>query len=346
MKRALVISGGGSKGAFAVGVLKQLKIVFPQLDFDFYVGTSAGSLVVTLASLNEIDTLEKIYTTTSNEDLFIEGNIVDKLNDTSLFDVLPAWNLIQQNYPDTSYNQLQASGKKVFLTTVCLQTNELNVFTNDASSIETKDYKVVQTINANHYRRALLASCCEPVFMQPIMVGRDVPGAVNPNDQFVDGGVMKYVGIQMAIDAGATEIFAILLSPDKSTVQQTQYGNLLEILGKTVDILTSDVGKNDIAITDQYTSALKYIDDVKTKMRAAGVDDTTINNYFTLPYKNIFQDKSPIKIFKIRPDNFLGGGPGGLTFDPGEMQAMLVKGQTAFNEFAANLPPEEITWMV
>ncbi len=30
MKRALVISGGGSKGAFAVGVLKQLFNVFPQ----------------------------------------------------------------------------------------------------------------------------------------------------------------------------------------------------------------------------------------------------------------------------------------------------------------------------
>ena len=50
MKRALVISGGGSKGAFAVGVLKQLFATYPNLDFDIYVGTSAGSLVVTLAA--------------------------------------------------------------------------------------------------------------------------------------------------------------------------------------------------------------------------------------------------------------------------------------------------------
>lgn len=346
MKRALVISGGGSKGAFAVGVLKQLKAIFPQLGFDIFVGTSAGSLVATLASLNELDTLERIYTTTSNNDLFIEGNIVDKLSDTSLFDVLPAWNLIQQNYTDASYDQLQASGRKVFLTTVCLQTNELNVFTNDASAIATNDYKVVQTINANHYRRALLASCCEPIFMQPIMIGRDVPGAANPDYQYVDGGVMKYVGIQMAIDAGATEIFTILLSPDKSTVESQHYDNLLGILGKTVDILTTDVGKTDIAITDQYAQALLYIDNVKAKMKAAGIDEGTINNYFTLPGTNIFQDRSPIKIFKIRPDDFLGGGPGGLTFAPTEMQGMFTKGQTAFNKFASNLQPGDVTWMV
>lgn len=344
MKRALVISGGGSKGAFAVGVLKQLFTVFPNLDFDIYVGSSAGSLVVSLAALNQMDTLNNIYSTVSNNDLFIEGNIIDKLGDTSLFDVTPAWNLINNKYPDAAYNQLKASGKKVFLTTVCLQTNELNVFTNDATSIQASDYKVVQTLDANHYRRALLASCCEPVFMQPIQIGRNVSGAANPDFQYVDGGVLKYVGIEMAIDAGATEIFAILLSPDKSTVVKNQFTNLMGILGETVDILTSDVGKTDVAITDQYAAALKYIDDVKSKMKANGVADNDINNYFTLPGTNIFQNKVPIKIFKIRPEDFLGGGPGGLTFDPTEMQGMMAKGATAFSNFATNLPAGDVTW--
>ncbi|MBS1730892.1 MAG: patatin-like phospholipase family protein [Bacteroidetes bacterium] len=345
MKRALVISGGGSKGAFAVGVLKQLFHIFPNLDFDIFVGSSAGSLVVSLAALNQMDTLSEIYSTISNDNLFIEGNIVDKLGDTSLFDVTPAWNLIQNKYPDQAYDQLQASGKKVFLTTVCLQTNELNVFTNDALSIKPGNYKVVQTLDANHYRRALLASCCEPVFMQPIQIARNVAGAAHPEYQYVDGGVLKYVGIEMAIDAGATEIFTILLSPDKSTLVKDQFTNLMSILGETVDILTSSVGKTDVAITDQYAAALKYIDDVKTKMKMAGIDENDIKNYFTLPTANIFQDKEPIKIFKIRPDDYLGGGPGGLTFDPSEMQGMMAKGITAFNQFAANLPSGDVTWV-
>ncbi|MGN6532767.1 MAG: patatin-like phospholipase family protein [Ginsengibacter sp.] len=343
MKRALVISGGGSKGAFAVGVLKKMQETYPNLNFDIYVGTSAGSLIVSLASLNKIDQLVTIYTSISNADLFIEGNIVDKLNDTSLYDVTPAWNLIQKNYPDANYAQLLASGKKVFITAVCLQTEQLNVFTNDGSSISPTGYTVVQTINANHYRRAVLGSSCEPVFMPPIQIGRDVPGAANPNYQYVDGGVLKYIGVQMAIDAGATEIFAILLSPEIQGIQQTTFENLIEILGETVDILTTDVGNTDVAITDQYASALQYIAEVKTQMRAAGVPGATIDKYFTVAGSNIFQNKEPIKIFKIRPKEPLAGGPGGLIFDPNEMKQMMAKGEMAFSEFVSSLPPGTIS---
>lgn len=344
MKRALVISGGGSKGAFAIGVLKELFITYPQLDFDIYVGTSAGSLVVSLASLKKMDILERIYTTISNKDLFIRGNIVDRLGDTSLFDVSPAWKMIQNNYPDSNYDQLISSGKKVFLTTVCLQTNELNIFTNDARSINTNNYKVVQTINANHFRRAMLASSCEPVFMPPIQVGRDVPGAANPDFQYVDGGVVEYAAVQTAIDAGANEIFVILLSPDDQGKVKPQFTNLLSILGETVDIMTGEVGKNDLAITDQYAAALNYIREVKSQMISAGISQTDIDRYFTLPYPNIYQNKEALKIFTIRPKEFLGGGPGGLTFDPAEMKGMLAKGQAVFKDFAANLPSGDITW--
>ena len=161
MKRALVISGGGSKGAFAVGVLKGLFQIYPNLDFDIYVGTSAGSLVVTLASLKEINTLETIYTTISNNNIFNTFNIVDRINEHSIFDATPAWNLITANYPDAKYLQLLQSGKKVFLTTVCLQTSQLTVFANDASSITPTNYIVTQLTSADHYRKALMASACD-----------------------------------------------------------------------------------------------------------------------------------------------------------------------------------------
>lgn len=344
MKRALVISGGGSKGAFAVGVLKEMKKTFPKLDFDIYVGTSAGSLVTSLASLGMLDALETFYTNIRNKDIFIEGNIVDKVNDTSIFDVAPLWKLIQRVYKDEYFDQLNASGKKICFTTVCLQTEQLNVFTNDASIINTNKYVVQQTINVNHFRRALLASCCEPVFMQPIHVGRGVPGAMNPDYQYVDGGVLEYAGIQMAIDAGAEEIFVILLSAESQVAKTSQFSDLLSILGETVDILTSDVGKNDIALTAQYNEALNYIEDVKEQMINDGLPQAKVEAYFTLSTPNKFQGKKPLKIFTIRPDSPLGGGPGGLTFDPPEMQRMFSTGLTVFDAFAANLDPGDITW--
>lgn len=336
MKTALVISGGGSKGAFAIGVLKELYQTYPDLNFDIYVGTSTGSLVVSLASVNKLDTLEHLYTTVKNVQIYIKGNIIDKINDTSILDASPLKKQIEKNYTDDDYQQLLLSGKKVFLNTVCLQTTELNVFTNDADAIHSSDYKVVQTINANHFRRAMLASACQPVFMQPVKIGLGVPGAEHPEYQYVDGGLLEYVGIQMAIDAGATDIVAIMLSPKKIVETQPEFKDLMSILGQTIDIFTTDVGINDVRLTDQYNDALHYIEQVKQKMLASGMAKEDVDAYFTLSKNNAFQNKKPLNIIKIRPSKSLGGGPGGLEFDPEEMKGMMATGKIAFNDVAAS----------
>lgn len=335
-KRALVISGGGSKGAFAVGVLKELYQMYPLLDFDYYVGSSTGSLVVSLASVGKMDTLQKMYTTVTDRDIYIRGNIIDRVNDVAIFDSTPLWNLINKNYTDEMYETLLTSTKKVFFTTVCLQTNELNVFSNNIQSVSPLDYQLVQTINANHFRRAMLASCSQPVFMQPVKVGKGVPGAENPEYQYVDGGVLEYVGIQMAIDAGATDILVILLTPEDSQEVKTEFKDLMSILGETVDILVSEVGKSDLKLVENYNAALKYIDAVKDKMLRAGVSKREVDAYFSLADGNIFQDKRQINIIKIRPTQPLGGGPGGLHFDPDEMKAMMATGKIVFNDVASS----------
>ncbi|TDH28980.1 patatin-like phospholipase family protein [Segetibacter sp. 3557_3] len=344
MSRALVISGGGSKGAYAVGVVQQLAAMYPKLDFDIYVGTSAGALVITLASLKEFALLEQLYTSVKTSDILRKFNVVDRINEHSLFDANGAWNKIITWYPDTKFAALQRSGKKMFLTTTCLQTGRLTVFANNAKSIKPEGYQVNQLINADHYRRALMASICEPVFMPPVKVNLHVPGTPNPNYQYVDGGVTKYAGVQMAIDAGATEIFVILLSAESTTVN-TEFTTLFPILQQTIDILTTDVGKNDLLLPEQYNQALSYIDAVKRKMLASGLSQTQVDSYFRLGQgSNLFEGKSPLKIFKIRPTTPLGGGPGGLTFDPAEMKQMLARGKTAVGEFIASLDPKDITW--
>ena len=81
MKRALVISGGGSKGAFAVGILKRLFNEYPNLDFDILVGTSTGSLMVPYVSIGEMKLLEKLYTEQKTEDIVLSGRIGDRINE-------------------------------------------------------------------------------------------------------------------------------------------------------------------------------------------------------------------------------------------------------------------------
>ena len=345
MSRALVISGGGSKGAFAVGIVKRLFNLYPNLTFDIYVGTSTGSLIAPLVAMNEIALLEKIYTTQTTEDVVLQNRLGDRINDTSIFDASPLWQTLTNNYTDQRYNVLLATGKRVFITTTCLQSADTVVFTTATSPVQSQSYEVKTITGADHFRRAIMASACQPIFMQPIQVNKHAPGDPNPDYQFVDGGVREYVGIQMAIDNGATEIFTIILSPEIDTPDNIQFTDLFGILRKTIDIFSDDVGYNDVFIPEQFNKALEYIAAVKTKMKSSGVSDAQVNDFFTIAgMDNPYQNKQPLKLFFFRPDAPLGGGPGGLTFNPVEMAGMLQKGETSADEFIASLDPGEITW--
>ena len=67
--RALIISGGGSKGAFAGGVAQYL-IENQKLEFDMFIGTSTGSLLVSHLALKKVKEIKEIYTSVTQEDIF------------------------------------------------------------------------------------------------------------------------------------------------------------------------------------------------------------------------------------------------------------------------------------
>lgn len=346
MSRALVISGGGSKGAFAVGVLKKLFDTYPELKFDIFVGTSTGSLIVPLVALNDMDSLEKLYSNQKTENIVLQGRLADRINDVSIFDASPLKKLLGKNYTDQRYDEIIATGKKLFFTTTCLQSGQLVVYTNSDEAGDPANYEVKKIVSAEHFRQVVLASACQPVFMQPVKINLSIPGDPEQNFQYVDGGVREYAGIQMAIDNGATEIFTILLSPEKDGGEDTaELTNLFSILRKTIDIFTDDVGKNDLIIPEQYNEALLYIDAVKKKMIRNGISSDQVKDFFTIRGRESpYEDKVPIKMYIFRPKETLNGGPGGLSFDPAAMTDMISKGNGVANDFIASLDPGDITW--
>ncbi len=66
--KALVISGGGSKGAFAGGIVDYLTNV-KNRDYELYVSSSTGTLVQLLVASDNIDQLKEGYPTVKNEDI-------------------------------------------------------------------------------------------------------------------------------------------------------------------------------------------------------------------------------------------------------------------------------------
>jgi len=345
MSKALVISGGGSKGAFAVGVIKYLTANFPTSKFDMYVGTSTGSLIAPLAAMNKIDELEELYTAQHTTDIVQKFNIGDRLSENSIMGVDPLWELVKKHYTDDFYTSLQQSGRQVFLATTCLQTSELVIYSNKDQEAS-GNYAGRKIESALQFRKAVLASACQPVFMPPVKINQDIPGAPDQFYQYVDGGVREYAGIEMAIQNGAKEIVAILLSAEETEVETKEFKDIYSILEKTISIFTEDVGKNDMIIPLQYNEALKYIDSVKRKMRRAGVSKEEVDEYFTTSRTpNPFQDKIPLTIHVIRPDKPLGGGPGGLDFVPEDMTVMLNTGETIMEQYIAKLEAEGSHWV-
>src|SRR5688572_10538662 len=170
MKRALVISGGGSKGAFAVGILKKLLVLFPQLKFDIIVGTSTGALIAPLAAVGELDLLEEIYTTHKTEQVVTKHRIGDRLSQPSIFTVDPLWQLIRHHMSDARYNQIVQSSTDIYIITTCLQTQGTVVYTTHNSPKSSALYSIKTMKDAEHMRLSVLGSACQPVFMTPVKI--------------------------------------------------------------------------------------------------------------------------------------------------------------------------------
>ena len=67
--RAMVISGGGSKGAFAGGVAQYLMQGLDH-NYDLFLGTSTGSLLISHLALQKIEKIKEVYTSVNQDSIF------------------------------------------------------------------------------------------------------------------------------------------------------------------------------------------------------------------------------------------------------------------------------------
>ncbi|HCO84390.1 MAG TPA: patatin, partial [Arenibacter sp.] len=67
--RAMVISGGGSKGAFAGGVAQYLMQELNH-NYDLFLGTSTGSLLISHLALQKIEKIRQVYTSVNQHNIF------------------------------------------------------------------------------------------------------------------------------------------------------------------------------------------------------------------------------------------------------------------------------------
>ena len=231
MKTALVVSGGGSRGAFAVGVIEVLWE--KGWKFDIISGTSTGSLIASLATIDDIDELVKIYTSVRTKDI-IRLNWRRLFHD-AIYDTKPLEKLIRKTMKGPRYAALMLSPVRTLLCRVGFQSGRV-IYGSQKGFVGA--YTDVEAWgNFEGYVKALLASTNEPTLMPPVRVGVET---------CFDGGVREVVPFRVVKALGAEKVVVIVNGPVEAAPSMDPFTHLLKIGPRAIDLMTTEIGNDDL----------------------------------------------------------------------------------------------------
>ncbi len=304
MKKGLVVSGGGSKGAWAIGFLKTMNEVEKNIEnYDVYVGSSIGSIISLAIATGKFNILKEFFLSLENSDIYdvspfkIKKYLGNGQYELGLNVLGIVWNvLIKQriSFGDTDkvldlikkfitykdFQNLKKNGKTVIVIVTNLNNGEKVVVSSNNTDFET-------------FIRFVFASTCASPIMSVYEDG---------NNQYVDGGFSENVPIQVAINEGCSEVDVLNLNNyDKS--DNVWVTDVFMLFGKLIDIFLKNLNKQSETIGNLY---VKY-NDVKLKIFKPSSKLTNFPFVFEKNGLNYFYDcgiRDAIECF-IRKRNFM-----------------------------------------
>jgi predicted patatin/cPLA2 family phospholipase len=243
--KALVISGGGSKGAFAGGVAEYL-VKEQKKEYDLYLGSSTGSLLISHLALGKIEALKKLYTQVnqrsifSNNPFFVKNRHGEEVVTINHLNVM--WNfirrrktfgesknllkLIRESISEQDYQALKRTNKDVVVTVSNLTTNQI-------------EYKTLRECSYEDFCDWIWASCNYVPFMSILK---------KEKCEYADGGFGCLVPVREAIQRGATEVDVIVLDTEVQQLNRLSPKNPFSLLFDVFDFLLEHVKKHNLTI--------------------------------------------------------------------------------------------------
>lgn len=243
--RALVISGGGSKGAFAGGVAQYL-IKDENRQYDMFLGTSTGSLLVSHLALNDLTKLYRVFTNVKQRDIFSVSPFVQRRKGDREYVSINFFNSLYQfikmkrtfgeshslrrnikrNFTHAEFDRIKRMNKDVVVTVSNLTRNRV-------------EYKSIKDCNYDEFCNWIWISCNYIPFMSLATVD---------GFEYGDGGLGCVIPIREAIQRGATEIDAIVLESENMEGNKVLGKNPFSLMISLFGHLLDQVEKNDITI--------------------------------------------------------------------------------------------------
>ena len=243
--KALVISGGGSKGAFAGGVAQYL-IEEKGRNYDMFLGTSTGSLLLPHLAANDIKKLYRIYTNVKQKHIFsVNPFVVRKKGNrefVSINWINSVWQFIKtkrtfgeskalkrnirRNFTQDEFNLIKKTRKDLVVTVSNLSKNQV-------------EYKSINDFSYEEFCDWIWISCNYVPFMSL---------AIKDRYEYADGAFGCVIPIREAIQRGATEIDAIVLESEGLQQQKVLGKNPFSLMISLFSHLLDQVEKHDITI--------------------------------------------------------------------------------------------------
>lgn len=227
--KALVLSGGGNYGAMQAGALEVL--LRTGYRPDMVVGTSAGALNgIQLGASPTIDGVVRLQETWKQVGAdqvgslsLLRGLKQLLLQQSSLFPSQPLADFIQERFPPgiETFGELRsASGVSVFAVAASLREEGPRIFGEDP------DDRLLD---------GAMASTALPPYFAPWDVG---------GEQFVDGGIYSNLALRVAVERGATRIFALWIRPPLPVLGEQ--GGILQMTSSAINLLTQSLSSAEI----------------------------------------------------------------------------------------------------
>lgn len=243
--RALVISGGGSKGAFAGGVA-QFLIQEAGNKYDLFVGTSTGSLLISHLALGKLDKIKEIYSNVNQKTIFNNCPFVVKKKNGIDEISINHWNVVK-NF---------IKGKKTFG-----ESENLRQLLRDSITIEEfntlKESKIdvvvtVSNLSLNQVEYKSINDCTYDEFCDWIWMSANyIPfmSLVRKNGcEYADGGLGSIVPIEEAIKRGATHVDVVVLHTEVNYMNRMPSRNPFELLTTMLSFILDRIENQNIRI--------------------------------------------------------------------------------------------------
>jgi len=274
--RAFVFSGGGNRGPLQVGAVKAL--MEREIRPDIVIGCSAGALNAAYLSREysaaKLEELAQVWRDTSLDDIY-PGSRMGTLwriisRKDSFYDNRNFYDFLQRTGSTPAQTFGTAPAYDLFITATDLESGALHVFGDDPG---------------DHILDALMASTALPP-MHPPWEGN--------GRRYIDGGTITPLPLRVALERGATEIYALHVA-DPSQRDGALVKGVLTVMGRSVSTMLRLQADHDLFLIEKTGKVKLHYIRLTLPVPAGDLDFTQAERMFEAGYAIMqgYLDKAP-----------------------------------------------------